>query len=94
MYLSRPVYTAVNAANPARGRPDSPSAPSSRTTATCERLRYLDLRTLPSAARTWLNTARPTYDAGTVFKKGTTLTIGQAYDVLIHLHQVRETDKL
>ena len=25
---------------------------------------------------------------------GTTLAIGKAYDVLIHLHQVREADKL
>ncbi|MFI2415892.1 erythromycin esterase family protein [Streptomyces sp. NPDC018947] len=55
---------------------------------------FLDLRALPSEARAWLNTARPTYDAGTVYKKGTTLAIGKAYDVLIHLHQVREADKL
>jgi erythromycin esterase len=52
------------------------------------------VRTLPSEARTWLNTAHRSHDAGTGFKKGTTLAIGKAYDVLIPLHQVREADKL
>ncbi|MDR3081921.1 MAG: hypothetical protein LBV60_13530 [Streptomyces sp.] len=52
------------------------------------------MRTLPSEARTWLNTAHRSHDAGTGFKKGTTLAIGKAYDVLIPLHQVREADKL
>ncbi|WP_308368747.1 hypothetical protein [Streptomyces sp. ISL-36] len=56
----------------------------------------------PAAARTWLNSARPVYEAGTVFTKdplptlalalgpGLGLGLGQAYDVLVHLTQVRE----
>ncbi|MFE3765533.1 erythromycin esterase family protein [Streptomyces sp. NPDC059104] len=52
---------------------------------------YLDLRTLPAAGRTWLNTPRPVYEAGSSFKKDPlpTLAITPAYDVLIHLNQVR-----
>ncbi|MEV6957282.1 erythromycin esterase family protein [Streptomyces sp. NPDC051183] len=57
---------------------------------------YLDLRTLPVAGRTWLNTPRPVYDAGSSFKKDPlpTLAISQAYDILIHLDEVREATKL
>lgn len=53
---------------------------------------YLDLRTLPTAARDWLSIARPVYDAGSSFKDDPlpTLAISKAYDILIHLHQVRE----
>ncbi|OEJ30173.1 erythromycin esterase family protein [Streptomyces subrutilus] len=51
---------------------------------------YLDLRTLPAAGRTWLNTPRPTYEAGSSFKKDPlpTLAISPAYDILIHLNRV------
>ncbi|MFE3504830.1 erythromycin esterase family protein [Kitasatospora sp. NPDC059146] len=57
---------------------------------------YLDLRQAPPAARTWLDTARPTYDAGTTFTSTPlpTLALGGSYDVLIHLHRVRAADKL
>ncbi len=57
---------------------------------------YVDLRTAPPTARAWLNTARPTYDAGSVFESDPlpTLALGRAYDVLIHLHRVREAEKL
>ncbi|MDJ0385975.1 erythromycin esterase family protein [Streptomyces sp. G-G2] len=57
---------------------------------------YLDLRTLPAAGRTWLNTPRPVYDAGSSFKSDPlpTLAISQAYDILIHLHQVHEATTL
>ncbi|MFK0046071.1 erythromycin esterase family protein [Streptomyces sp. NPDC090741] len=51
---------------------------------------YLDLRALPAAGRTWLNTPRPTYEAGSSFKKDPlpTLAITRAYDILIHLNQI------
>ncbi|MFD9337847.1 erythromycin esterase family protein [Streptomyces sp. NPDC060028] len=57
---------------------------------------YLDLRTLPAAARTWLNTPRPVYEAGSSFKNDPlpTLAISQAYDILIHLNQVHEATPL
>ncbi|GLV88143.1 hypothetical protein Slala03_78320 [Streptomyces lavendulae subsp. lavendulae] len=57
---------------------------------------YLDLRTLPAAGRTWLNTPRPIYEAGSAFKKDPlpTLAITGAYDVLIHLNQVHAATSL
>lgn len=57
---------------------------------------YLDLRTLPVAGRAWLDTPRPVYEAGSSFKDDPlpTLAISRAYDILIHLHQVREATKL
>ncbi|MFG2714098.1 erythromycin esterase family protein [Streptomyces goshikiensis] len=57
---------------------------------------YLDLRALPAAGRTWLNTPRPTYEAGSSFKKDPlpTLAVTQAYDILIHLNQVRAATSL
>ncbi|MFD8707873.1 erythromycin esterase family protein [Kitasatospora sp. NPDC059648] len=57
---------------------------------------YLDLRQAPPAARTWLDTARPTYDAGTTFSRDPlpTLALGAGYDLLIHLHRVRAAEKL
>ncbi|MBO1418718.1 erythromycin esterase family protein [Streptomyces sp. FH025] len=57
---------------------------------------YLDLRRAPSAARAWLATPRPTYDAGTTFQRDPlpTLAIGPAYDLLVHLHQVRAAEQL
>ncbi|MFJ9110291.1 erythromycin esterase family protein [Streptomyces sp. NPDC102283] len=53
---------------------------------------YISLRQLPSAARDWLDTPRPVYDAGSSFKNDPlpSLAIGKAYDVLIHLHEVEE----
>ncbi|MFH9350772.1 erythromycin esterase family protein [Kitasatospora sp. NPDC017646] len=57
---------------------------------------YLDLRQAPPAARTWLDTAHPTYDAGTAFTRDPlpALALGAGYDVLIHLHRVRAAEKL
>ncbi|MDH6708490.1 erythromycin esterase [Kitasatospora sp. MAA19] len=57
---------------------------------------YADLRTAPPAARAWLDGVRPLYEAGSVFTKDPlpTLALGKAYDVLVHLHQVREAGKL
>ncbi|MGW1411008.1 erythromycin esterase family protein [Streptomyces sp. NPDC002403] len=57
---------------------------------------YLDLRTLPVAGRTWLDTPRPTYEAGSSFKKDPlpTLAITRAYDVLVHLNQVHAATSL
>ncbi|WP_259316951.1 erythromycin esterase family protein [Kitasatospora xanthocidica] len=50
---------------------------------------YVDLRSAPPATRSWLNTARPTYDAGTEFRSDPLprLAIGTAYDALVHLHE-------
>ncbi|MGW1641462.1 erythromycin esterase family protein [Streptomyces lavendulae] len=52
---------------------------------------YLDLRTLPAAGRTWLDTPRPVYEAGSSFRKDPlpTLAITPAYDILVHLNRVR-----
>ncbi|MFF8293290.1 erythromycin esterase family protein [Streptomyces sp. NPDC016309] len=57
---------------------------------------YVDLRTAPPAARRWLDVARPTYDAGSLFEANPLpeLAVGRAYDVLIHLHRVREARPL
>ncbi|MFI5531976.1 erythromycin esterase family protein [Kitasatospora sp. NPDC051853] len=57
---------------------------------------YLDLRTVPAPARRWLETARPTYEAGSVFRADPlpTLAPGRAYDLLVHLHHVRAADRL
>ncbi|MBD0696031.1 erythromycin esterase family protein [Streptomyces sp. CBMA123] len=57
---------------------------------------YVDLRQASPAARAWLGTARPTYDAGSIFSRDPlpTLALGANYDVLIHLHRVRAADKL
>ncbi|MBP0455723.1 erythromycin esterase family protein [Kitasatospora sp. RG8] len=56
---------------------------------------YLDVRKAPAAARAWLNVARPTLNIGTQFPEEPRATaIAQSFDVLIHLHEVREADKL
>ncbi|WP_030776129.1 erythromycin esterase family protein [Streptomyces sp. NRRL F-2664] len=56
---------------------------------------YLDLRTLPAAARSWLEVPRPVHDAGSSFRTPLpTLAISRAYDVLIHLHRVRAATPL
>jgi erythromycin esterase len=56
---------------------------------------YLDVRKAPAAARAWLNVARPTLSVGTQFpEKPRDTAIAKSYDVVIHLHEVREADKL
>ncbi len=57
---------------------------------------YADLRKAPVAARSWLGIPRSTYSFGTQYPNDNTpeIAIGRAYDVLIHLHTVREASKL
>ncbi|MEW2372611.1 erythromycin esterase family protein [Streptomyces sp. NPDC006656] len=56
---------------------------------------YLDVRRAPVAARAWLNVARLTLNLGTQFpEKPRDVAIAKSFDVLIHLHAVREADKL
>ncbi|MET9699947.1 erythromycin esterase family protein [Streptomyces sp. NPDC006529] len=57
---------------------------------------YLDLRTLATAGRSWLDTPRPVYEAGSSFRNDPppTLAIGPAYDVLVHVSRVREATAL
>ncbi|WP_344115943.1 erythromycin esterase family protein [Streptomyces blastmyceticus] len=57
---------------------------------------YADLRKAPATARSWLDTPRPTYNVGTQYPNDKTpeIAIGRAYDVLVHLHTVREAGKL
>ncbi|MEE1822761.1 erythromycin esterase family protein [Streptomyces sp. BE20] len=56
---------------------------------------YVDLRTLSAAGRDWLDTPRPVHDAGSSFAQpAPSLAVNQAYDILIHLHQVHEATKL
>lgn len=56
---------------------------------------YLDLRKAPAAARAWLNVARPTLNIGTQFpEKPRDVAIAKSFDLLIHLHEIREADKL
>ncbi|MFC9243862.1 erythromycin esterase family protein [Streptomyces sp. NPDC057136] len=56
---------------------------------------YLDVRHAPAPARAWLNTARPTLNVGTQFPyEPRDIAIAKSFDVLIHLHEVREADKL
>ncbi|SHG94727.1 erythromycin esterase family protein [Streptoalloteichus hindustanus] len=52
---------------------------------------YLDMRTAPASARAWLDIARPTRDFGSSYPaEPGTVALGRAFDVLIHLHEVRE----
>jgi erythromycin esterase len=57
---------------------------------------YADLRKAPADARSWLDIARPAYNVGTQFPNAKTpeIAIGRAFDVLVHLHTVREAGKL
>ncbi|GAA4907999.1 erythromycin esterase family protein [Streptomyces coeruleoprunus] len=49
----------------------------------------IDLRTAPTAARTWLDTARPTRSYGLYWSTDDPHTaLGRSYDVLVHLHRV------
>ncbi|MER5303573.1 erythromycin esterase family protein [Streptomyces lasiicapitis] len=68
-------------------------APEGHNENTLDKVRYrdfsIDLRTAPAAARTWLDTARPTRSYGLYWSTddpGTALN--RSYDILIHLHQV------
>ncbi|MEV0536086.1 erythromycin esterase family protein [Kitasatospora sp. NPDC050463] len=57
---------------------------------------YLDLRTLPAAGRSWLDTPRPVYEAGSSFRSDPlpVLAVGRAHDILVHLHEVHEAGKI
>ncbi|MDH6108400.1 erythromycin esterase [Kitasatospora sp. MAP12-15] len=56
---------------------------------------FLDTRSAPAAARAWLGTARPTRQIGTAYPCPLdNVPIGPSFDVLIHLHRVREADIL
>ncbi|NUW41383.1 erythromycin esterase family protein [Nonomuraea rhodomycinica] len=56
---------------------------------------YLDVRDAPAAARAWLDVARPTRNIGTQYPyPPADLALARSFDVLIHLHDVREADKL
>ncbi|MFI5782059.1 erythromycin esterase family protein [Nocardia sp. NPDC051570] len=55
---------------------------------------YLDVRTAPAAARAWLDIARPTRAIGTQYPVDPEdIAIARSFDVLVHLHEVREADK-
>ncbi|MCU1645191.1 MAG: hypothetical protein JWN03_5466 [Nocardia sp.] len=55
---------------------------------------YLDVRNAPSAARAWLDVARPMRDIGTQYPVDPeNVAIAHSFDVLIHLHEVREADQ-
>ncbi|GAA3315386.1 erythromycin esterase family protein [Nonomuraea dietziae] len=55
---------------------------------------YLDIRDAPAAARTWLDVTRPTRNIGTQYPfPPANLAIARSFDVLIHLHDVREADQ-
>ncbi|MGX2993396.1 erythromycin esterase family protein [Streptomyces sp. JNUCC 64] len=56
---------------------------------------YADLRTATPPVRAWLDTARPTRSIGTQFSDDYPLydhALGRAYDVLVHLHEVRAAE--
>ncbi|WP_236725182.1 erythromycin esterase family protein [Amycolatopsis orientalis] len=74
-----------------------PAAPSGSNEHTLDQVRfedfYLDVRTAPPSARTWLDTARPTRTIGTQFPVDpAAISLGRSYDVVIHLHDVRQAD--
>ncbi|MFF3390194.1 erythromycin esterase family protein [Streptomyces sp. NPDC002669] len=76
-----------------------PAAEAGSNEATLDKVRYrnfyLDARNTPAPVRAWLNTARPTLNVGTQFPEEPRDTaIAKSFDVLIHLHEVREADKL
>ncbi|MEU4550142.1 erythromycin esterase family protein [Nonomuraea dietziae] len=55
---------------------------------------YLDLRKAPAAARAWLEVARPTRNIGTQYPyPPADLALARSFDVLIHLHDIREADQ-
>ncbi len=74
-----------------------PAAPSGSNENALDQVRfddfYLDVRTAPPAARAWLDTARPTRTIGTQFPVDpAAISLGRSYDVVIHLHDVRQAD--
>ncbi|RSN56093.1 erythromycin esterase [Amycolatopsis sp. WAC 04182] len=74
-----------------------PAAPSGSNEHALDQVRfedfYLDVRTAPPSARAWLDTARPTRTIGTQFPVDpATVSLGRSYDVVIHLHDVRQAE--
>ncbi|MFF5210265.1 erythromycin esterase family protein [Streptosporangium sp. NPDC000396] len=56
---------------------------------------YLDTRKAPAAARAWLDVARPTRNIGTQYPYPLAdIATARSFDGLIHLHDVREADRL
>ncbi|WP_330300488.1 erythromycin esterase family protein [Streptomyces sp. NBC_00503] len=56
---------------------------------------YLDVRKASAPARAWLNVARPTLNIGTQFpEKPRDIAIAKSFDILIHLNEIREAEKL
>ncbi|GGV47896.1 hypothetical protein GCM10010277_40770 [Streptomyces longisporoflavus] len=50
---------------------------------------FLDMRTAPAAARTWLAKGRPTRSIGTAYPDGPyKIRLAPSHDVLVHLHDV------
>jgi len=56
----------------------------------------LDMRTAPQSARSWLDKSRVTWNIGAGWPDPVTYktALGQAYDVLIHLNEVKATEYL
>ncbi|MFI8084474.1 erythromycin esterase family protein [Kitasatospora sp. NPDC086009] len=55
---------------------------------------YLDVRTAPAAARAWLSGTRPVRTYGTQYPYPPgNVALGTSFDVLVHLHDVREADR-
>ncbi|RSM68510.1 erythromycin esterase [Amycolatopsis sp. WAC 01375] len=74
-----------------------PAAPSGSNEHTLDQVRfedfYLDVRTAQPPARAWLDVARPTRTIGTLFPVDpAAISLGRSYDVVIHLHDVRQAD--
>ncbi|MFE0759439.1 erythromycin esterase family protein [Streptomyces smyrnaeus] len=68
-------------------------APEGHNESTLDKVRYrdfsIDLRTAPAAARTWLDTARPTRSFGLYWSTDAPqIALGRSYDILIHLHRI------
>ncbi|MFD9904124.1 erythromycin esterase family protein [Streptomyces sp. NPDC059063] len=75
-----------------------PAAEPGSNEATLDQVRYrnfyLDARSAPAPARAWLNTARSTRNFGMRFPEPPRDTaLAKSFDVLIHLHEVREADQ-
>lgn len=72
-------------------------APADTNEYTLDQVRHrdfaIDLRTAPPAARRWLAQARPTRSYGLYWSTDDPSTaLGDSYDVVVHLHQVRAAD--
>ncbi|MGW4759708.1 erythromycin esterase family protein [Streptomyces chartreusis] len=56
---------------------------------------YLDLRSAPPAARTWLDTPRPKREIGTDFPPpGDQVNLLRSADLVVHLHEIRPSRRL